>query len=82
MPEAKPYVIPKQLVWDAYQRVKANRAIKVRAIAGVLIADDAVAINLHQAIKRLLIDRSRPCRILVGDILKLARLDHAHRPAA
>jgi len=23
--EAKPYVIPKQLVWDAYQRVKANR---------------------------------------------------------
>ena len=25
MPEAKPYVIPKQLVWDAYQRVKANR---------------------------------------------------------
>ena len=25
MPEAKPYEIPKQLVWDAYQRVKANR---------------------------------------------------------
>lgn len=25
MPEAKPYVIPKQLVWEAYQRVKANR---------------------------------------------------------
>lgn len=25
MSEAKPYVIPKQLVWDAYQRVKANR---------------------------------------------------------
>jgi RNA-directed DNA polymerase len=25
MPDAKPYVIPKQLVWDAYQRVKANR---------------------------------------------------------
>lgn len=25
MPEAKPYVIPKQLVWDAYQRVRANR---------------------------------------------------------
>src|SRR5215510_8244549 len=23
--EAKPYVIPKQLVWEAYQRVKANR---------------------------------------------------------
>ncbi len=25
MPEAKPYDIPKQLVWDAYQRVRANR---------------------------------------------------------
>ena len=26
MPEAKPYVIPKQLVWEAYQRVKANKS--------------------------------------------------------
>jgi RNA-directed DNA polymerase len=25
MPEAKPFDIPKQLIWDAYQRVKANR---------------------------------------------------------
>ena len=25
MPKAKPFVIPKQLVWDAYQRVKANQ---------------------------------------------------------
>jgi len=25
LPEAKPYNIPKQLVWDAYQRVKTNR---------------------------------------------------------
>jgi len=25
VPEAKPFDIPKQLVWDAYQRVKANR---------------------------------------------------------
>jgi RNA-directed DNA polymerase len=25
VPEAKPYAIPKQLVWDAYQQVKANR---------------------------------------------------------
>ena len=29
VPEAKPYVIPKQLVWDAYQRVKANRGPRV-----------------------------------------------------
>jgi retron-type reverse transcriptase len=25
VPEAKPYCIPKQLVWEAYRRVKANR---------------------------------------------------------
>lgn len=25
MPEAKPYEIPRKLVWEAYQRVKANR---------------------------------------------------------
>ena len=25
MPDAKPYIIPKQLVWEAYQRVKANQ---------------------------------------------------------
>src|SRR2546425_528362 len=25
VPEAKPYDIPKQLVWEAYRRVKANR---------------------------------------------------------
>lgn len=25
VPDAKPYDIPKQLVWKAYQRVKANR---------------------------------------------------------
>ena len=25
MPEAKPYVIPKQIVWNAYKKVKANR---------------------------------------------------------
>src|ERR1700739_2402303 len=25
VPEAKPYDIPKRLVWEAYQRVKANR---------------------------------------------------------
>src|SRR5215472_16833802 len=34
MPEAKPYDIPKQLVWEAYQRVKANRGA-----AGHIIAD-------------------------------------------
>ena len=27
VPEAKPYDIPKRLVWKAYQRVKANRGV-------------------------------------------------------
>jgi hypothetical protein len=36
MPEAKPYNIPKQLVWDAYQRVKANRGR--RGLAGQIHA--------------------------------------------
>jgi hypothetical protein len=29
MPEAKPYAIPKQLVWDAYQRVKRTKEPRV-----------------------------------------------------
>src|SRR6516164_2992405 len=36
MPEAKPYDIPKQLVWEAYQRVKANRG--AAGVDGVSLA--------------------------------------------
>ena len=36
MPEAKPYDIPKQLVWDAYLRVKANRG--AAGVDGVSLA--------------------------------------------
>ena len=36
MPEAKPYDIPKQLVWEAYQRVKANRG--AAGVDGVTLA--------------------------------------------
>lgn len=36
MPEAKPYDIPKQLVWKAYQRVKANRG--AAGVDGVSLA--------------------------------------------
>ena len=28
MPEAKSYVISKQVVWEAYQKVKANERLK------------------------------------------------------
>jgi hypothetical protein len=34
--EAKPYNLPKQLVWDAYQRVKANRG--AAGVDGVSLA--------------------------------------------
>ena len=34
--EAKPFAIPKQLVWDAYQRVKANRG--AAGVDGVSLA--------------------------------------------
>ena len=37
MPEAKPYAIPKQLVWDAYLRVKANRG--AAGVDGESLAD-------------------------------------------
>ena len=36
VPEAKPYDIPKQLVWDAYLRVKANRG--AAGVDGVSLA--------------------------------------------
>src|SRR5258708_28596365 len=36
VPEAKPYDIPKQLVWEAYQRVRANRG--AAGVDGVSLA--------------------------------------------
>src|SRR5262249_18450829 len=36
MPEAKPYDIPKQLVWEAYHRVRANRG--AAGVDGVSLA--------------------------------------------
>src|SRR3954452_13724095 len=35
--EARPFAIPKQLVWDAYQRVKANRG--AAGVDGVSLAE-------------------------------------------
>ena len=53
MPEAKPYNIPKQLVWDAYQRVKANRG--AAGVDGESLAtfEQDLKSNLYKAWNRM-----------------------------
>jgi RNA-directed DNA polymerase len=51
--EAKPYVIPKQLVWKAYQRVKANRG--AAGVDGESLAafEDDLKGNLYKVWNRM-----------------------------
>src|SRR3982750_2577194 len=53
VPEAKPYDIPKQLVWEAYQRVKANRG--AAGVDGVSLArfDQNLKGNLYKVWNRM-----------------------------
>jgi len=53
VPEAKPYDIPKQLVWDAYQRVKANRG--AAGVDGESLAafEQALKSNLYKIWNRM-----------------------------
>ena len=53
MPEAKPYDIPKQLVWEAYQRVKANRG--AAGVDGVSLAafEKGLKGNLYKVWNRM-----------------------------
>ena len=53
MPEAKPYSIPKQLVWEAYQRVKANRgAAGVDGVSLAMFEEDLKG-NLYRVWNRM-----------------------------
>ena len=53
MPEAKPYDIPKQLVWKAFQRVKANRG--AAGVDGVSLAvfEKDLGRNLYKVWNRM-----------------------------
>src|SRR6202165_1928370 len=51
--EAKPYDIPKQLVWEAYQRVKANRgAAGVDGVSLAMFENDLKG-NLYKVWNRM-----------------------------
>src|SRR5277367_2351747 len=53
VPEAKPYNIPKQLVWEAYQRVKANHG--AAGVDGATLAtfDKDLKGNLYKVWNRM-----------------------------
>ena len=61
--EAKPFDIPKQLVWDAYQRVKANRG--AAGVDGESLAafETDLKRNLYKVWNRMASDPTirRPC---------------------
>jgi len=60
VPEAKPYAIPKQLVWDAYQRVRAAAGVDGESLAA--FENDLKNISIRSGIgcRRAPIFR-RPC---------------------
>ena len=53
MPEAKPYVIPKQLVWEAYKRVKANRGAAGVDGESLAIFEEDLKDNLYKVWNRM-----------------------------
>jgi group II intron reverse transcriptase/maturase len=53
MPEAKPYDIPKQLVWEAYQRVKANRGAAGVDGESLTIFEKDLKANLYKIWNRM-----------------------------
>ena len=69
MPEAKPYDISKQLVWDEFQRVKANRGA-----AGV---DGESLEAFEKDLGRAADDRAVPERRLADDGRGVATIERA-----
>lgn len=53
MTEAKPYVIPKQLVWEAYQRVKANRGAAGVDGESLTVFEEDLKGNLYKVWNRM-----------------------------
>jgi RNA-directed DNA polymerase len=53
VPEAKPYNIPKQLVWEAYQRVKANRGAAGVDGESLAVFDKDLKGNLYKVWNRM-----------------------------
>jgi retron-type reverse transcriptase len=81
--EAKPYDIPKQLVWEAYQRVKANRG--AAGVDGVSLA--AFEQNLKGNLYKIWIGCRRvhiihhPCGSSRYRRIRAARAHSAYRPS-
>src|SRR5271166_4089836 len=82
MSEAKPYDISKQLVWEAYQRVKANRG--AAGVDGVSLAafEKDLKGNLYKVWNRMSSARiiRRPCGSLRYRRTTEARARSAFRP--
>lgn len=53
MSKAKPYVIPKQLVWEAYQRVKANRGAAGVDGESLTVFEEDLKGNLYKVWNRM-----------------------------
>jgi len=53
MPEAKPFEIPKQLVWDAYRRVKVNRGAAGVDGESVMMFEKDLKRNLYKIWNRM-----------------------------
>ena len=70
MSEAKPFAIPKQLVWDAYQRVKANRG--AAGVDGVSLAafETDLKNNLYKVWNRMASGSYHPPPVRLVEIPK------------